>query len=618
MSVAALPRSPLPEDKAQLLSRLTDGLDPGALWWLSGYAAGLARGGVSGTDAGAVSSAQAAAEAQDAARLTILYGSQTGNARRVAENLARRAEAAGLDVRLARADAYPLRELAKERLLYVVISTQGDGDPPDDARGFVEFLAGRRAPRLEALSFAVLGLGDSSYPQFCATGRRLDARLAELGARRLFGFGEADLDVDATAVPWMQRALAHARERLKPPLPPAKVTLLRPRVDAAAWSAARPFTAGVLVNQRITADDSAKDVRHLELDLAGSGLDYEPGDALGVLPRNPSPLVEAVLETLWLDGDAEIAHAGETHTLREWLTTKRELTRLARPFVAALAARCGDGALRALLQPGQSEALRQLLETSQPVDLLQRYPAEWSGEALVAALRPLAPRLYSIASSRAAVGDEAHLTVAHVEYATDTGVRWGAASHWLATRAEGETVEVYLERNERFRLPADPDRDIIMVGPGTGVAPFRAFVQQRRESGARGRNWLFFGNPHFRSDFLYQLEWQAALKDGSLARLDVAFSRDFAGSPHMDVRGVAQDARKKTYVQQRLRESGRELFGWLENGAYLYVCGATAMARRVEDTLRDVIVEHGGRSIEAAGEYIAKLRDEHRYARDVY
>ena len=603
MSVAALPRPPLPDDKAQLLSHLTEGLSAESLWWLSGYAAGLARGRAPESESGAVPAASAVTEAQAAARLTIVYGSQTGNAKRVAEQLAQQAKDAGLYVRLARADAYPLRELAKERLLYMVISTQGDGDPPDDARGFLEFIHGRRAPELKSLKFAVLGLGDSSYPQFCVIGRQLDARLAALGANRLFGFGEADLDIETVAAPWTLTALTHAREVLKAPAAVTNVTPLRPHVETPTWSATRPFKAEVLANQRITADGSAKDVRHLELDLTGSGIEYEPGDTLGVLPCNPAPLVEAMLDALHLDGDTPVTHADETRPLQEWLTRKRDITRLGRPLIKALAERSGADALKRLLEPERTDALRAVLETLQPIDLLQRYPAAWSGEAWIAALRPLAPRLYSIASSRATVGEEAHLTVAHVEYRTDAGTRWGAASHWLTTRAEGESAEIYLERNERFRLPADSGRDIIMIGPGAGVAPFRGFLQQRAALAARGRNWLLFGNPHFRSDFLYQLEWQAALKNGSLHRLDVAFSRDQA---------------EKIYVQDRLREQGRELFDWLERGAHVYVCGATAMAREVESALRDVIAAHGARSAEAAGEYLAALRDERRYARDVY
>lgn len=598
---AALPRLPLPRDRVQHLDLLTRGLDTASLWWLSGYAAGLA----ARVDPalGALPDVGAAAELATDTRVTIIYGSQTGNSKRVAEQLQQRIEEAGLAVRLVRADAYPVRELVHERLLYIVISTQGDGDPPDDARGFMDFLASRRAPKLEALSFAVLGLGDSSYPQFCAIGRKLDERIAELGATRLFAFAEADLDIDTVAEPWTQQALAHVREVSKTAALVSNVTPLRPHAAPATWSASRPFKAEVLANQRITTDDSNKDVRHIEIDLSGSGLDYEPGDALGVVPRNPAPLVETVLDALHLDGDATTTHADATHPLREWLTSKRELTRLSRPFVAALAERSGDPGLQSLLQPENAEALRAVLTDRQPIDLLQDHPVAWSGDALVAALRPLTPRLYSIASSRAAVDDEAHLTVAHVEYESRAGTRWGVASHWLATRGEGETVEVHLERNERFRLPVDAGRDIIMIGPGTGVAPFRAFVQQRAAAGAHGRNWLLFGNPHFRSDFLYQTEWQAALKDGKLHRMDVAFSRDQAD---------------KVYVQDRLREQGRDVFDWLENGAHLYVCGATSMARDVENTLRDVVMEHGGRDGEAADAYIATLRDAHRYARDVY
>ena len=602
MSAAAtLPRQPLPDDRVQRLAQFADALDAPSLWWLSGYTAGLAR------RAAPAWGADAPAAVDPDTRLTIVYGSQTGNAKRVAEQLAQRAGDAGLATRLLRADAYPTRELVKERLLYVVISTQGDGDPPDDARSFVDFLVSRRAPRLAALSFAVLGLGDSSYPQFCLTGRNLDARLAELGARRSVPFAEADVDIDAVAAPWLSDVLTRAREVLKAPKPATNVTPLRPHVEAPAWSATHPFRAVVLANQRITAADSSKDVRHIEISLDGSALDYEPGDALGVVARNPELLVDAVLAATRLDGDAPVSHVGANHPLREWLAGKRELTRLARPFVAAVAQRSGDAALAALLQPENGTALRALFEQSQPLDLLQQHPAAWTAGELVAALPPLAPRLYSIASSRTRVGDEVHLTVAHVEYARGDETRWGAASHWLATRSEGDALDVYVERNERFRLPADPARDVIMIGPGTGVAPFRAFVQQRAEGAATGRNWLVFGNPHFHSDFLYQIEWQAALKDGTLARLDLAFSRDGAA-----------DARGKTYVQHRLREHGAEVFAWLEGGAHLYVCGATAMARDVEAALREVIATHGSRDGEAADAYLARLREQHRYARDVY
>jgi sulfite reductase (NADPH) flavoprotein alpha-component len=358
----------------------------------------------------------------------------------------------------------------------------------------------------------------------------------------------------------------------------------------------------VLANQRITSPTSAKDVRHLELSLEGSGLRYQPGDALGLWPRNPLPLVQTVLAQLKLDGDTPVAHGGQERSLHDWLLGHRELTRLARPFLVAHAQRAPD--LAPLLGPEQTEAFTALLANHQLPDLLLRFPGAWDAPALVSALRPLAPRLYSIASSQTAVGDEAHLTVDHLHWQGAGGVRWGAASHHLATSGEEDTVPVFIEANDRFRLPSDRHRDLIMIGPGTGVAPFRGFVQERVAVGASGRHWLFFGNPHARHDFLYQLEWQQALKAGHLHRLDLAFSRDQAD---------------KVYVQHRLQAQGRALFDWLENGAHLYVCGdASRMAADVEASLLAIISHQGGRDEDGARDYLAQLRQQGRYARDVY
>jgi sulfite reductase (NADPH) flavoprotein alpha-component len=598
----------LSKDKQQLAARLVEGLEEPALNWLSGYLAGLAAQRPAGRTGGAEPAPLKAVDAQQ--RLTVVYGSQTGNARRAAEQLAERATAAGLEARLLRADAYPLHELKKERLLYVVVSTHSSGDvvePPDDARSFVEYLHSRRAPRLPELAYAVLALGDTSYPDFCAIGRRIDERLAELGATRLFARGEADVDVETVAVPWTGTALEQARARLKPsPAQPAPaggvVTPLHP--VRAAWTRQRPFQAEVLANQRIVASDSGKDVRHLELSLEGSGLAYQPGDALGVWPTQSPGLVDAVLETLGLDGDREVAFKDERLPLAQWLGQRRELTGLTRPFLAAHAERGGHAALKALLEPGAQGELAALLRGTPLLDLLRRHPAGWDAEALVAALRPLAPRMYSIASSQARVENEVHLTVDRLHYRSDGEERWGVASHHLCALDEGDTVPVFVEANDRFRLPAEPSRDVIMIGPGTGVAPFRAFVQERAATGASGRNWLFFGNPRRRTDFLYQLEWQQAVRDGALARLDVAFSRDQA---------------HKVYVQHRLREQGRELWAWLQDGAHLYVCGdADRMAPDVHQALLDVATTHGGKSPDDAEAWLRALAAEGRYARDVY
>jgi sulfite reductase (NADPH) flavoprotein alpha-component len=605
---AAVSNMLLSQDQATLLARLTEQLDGPQLWWLSGYAAGLAQARAPLTSAQAPAAGHGLETALDSTRLTVVYGSQTGNAKRIAETLSQRLSAEGVPVRLLRADAYPVRELKDERYLAIVISTQGDGDPPDDARGFVEHLLGKRAPKLPQLKFAVLGLGDSSYPQFCAIGRQLDARLAELGGERWLDRVDADLDLDTVATPWLQTVQRQSAEALKTRPALATVTPLRTTAhDAQTWTRARPFAAELLTNQRITAigkHASDKDIRHLEIGLEGAGFDYEPGDALGVWPKNPPALVDAVLAALSLDGDAAASHGDETRPLRDWLSGHRELTRLSRPFIAVHAEAARSDVLNQWLAPEGRDGLTRLLADSQLLDLLRAYPGAWEPDALVQALRPLQPRLYSIASSRKIVGDEAHLTIAHIEYARDGEARWGTASHFLAAAEEGATLPVFLERNDRFRLPADASRDIIMIGPGTGVAPFRGFVQEREAIGAEGRNWLLFGNPHARSDFLYQLEWQDALKRGILHRLSLAFSRD---QTH------------KVYVQDKLREHGRELYDWLQNGAHLYVCGdATRMAKDVHAALLRIVAEHGGLSDEDAGEFINTLAAQGRYARDVY
>ena len=611
---AALPPSPLPEERKVLLSRLVEGLDGPSLWWLSGYAAGLAQHHAPPSLA-LVPGGAAAAAPTDSQRLTVLYGSQTGNARRAAERLAGEAEAAGLSVRLQRADTYPTRELAAERLLYIVISTQGEGDPPDDAIGLIEFLQGRRAPKLPELKFAVLGLGDSSYADFCGIARRLDARLAELGGQRVQPVAEADLDIDTVAAPWREQVLRHAREQLAAvPAPGAKVTPLRGAAAASPHGHEHPFLAEVLANEVISGRDfkgpafaahgpASKRVRHLELSLAGSGLHYEPGDALGFRHRNPEHLVEQVAQVLQLERHADVTIDAETLPLSEWLASRRELTKLSRPFLAAHAQRSGSQELEALLAPTQTAGLARLLVDHQVIDVLRRWPADWDQASLLAALRPLTPRLYSIASSRKRVGDEVHLTVDELEYHAHGHLHTGSASAFLAALAEGDSAPVYIEANERFRVPADDARNIIMIGPGTGVAPFRGFVQERAERGARGRNWLFFGARHFNRDFLYQAEWQQALARGELHELDLAFSRDQAD---------------KIYVQHRLRQRGRELYAWLQEGAHLYVCGAIGMGKDVHATLLEIVAEHAGLDAEQAAEYLISLQTEGRYSRDVY
>lgn len=582
---------PLDNEQTARVEHAISGLSRQQLQWVSGYIAGVAA-----ADAGP---AQPAANAASA--LTVLYGSQTGNGQAVAEAFAARAEAQGFAVRIDSLAGYKPAGLKRESLLALVVSTHGEGDPPDDAELFHEYLLSDKAPRLNDLQYAVLALGDSSYVNFCQTGRELDDRLAALGARRVLPLAECDLDYDAAAENWSDGLLHQLPELLGAA---NRVPHLHAVTAPAPYDRQRPFPATVLVNQKITGGGSTKDVRHIELSLEGSGLRYEPGDSLAVVATNPPRLVAELLEELGYDGATTVAVDDSQLPLSEALASKLEITAPSLGFLRAWAAASAAASLQALLEPGQQAALSTFVDTHQVIDVVRQFPATVDAQAFVASLRSLMPRSYSIASSQAANPDEVHLTVAAIRYRAFGTEHWGAASTHLADRvAEGDTVMVYIERNPRFRLP-DDDKPIIMIGPGTGVAPFRAFVEERVERNATGKNWLFFGDRNFSSDFLYQLEWQRFLKRGALQRLDVAFSRD-------------QEA--KEYVQHRLLERGAAVFRWLEADARIYVCGdASRMADDVHAALVEILVTHGGRDRDAADAELKAWRRAGRYQRDVY
>jgi sulfite reductase (NADPH) flavoprotein alpha-component len=609
---------PIPDERRGLLTQLATGLDREQLLWLSGYFAGVAAatpsgapsiaGHVLGAPAAGLPAPALAPAAQAAPSLTILSASHTGNGRKISEKLLAAVQSVGVQARLVKAGDYQPREIAKEKLLYVVISTHGDGDPPDEARALYEFLGTKRAPQLPELQYSVLALGDSSYPKFCEAGRIVDERLAKLGARRLLPRVDCDVDFEKLAQTWADDALARVREpaeKLKPAtgLAPTAAQPVAAQPALAELTRAQPATAEVLANQRIVGRGALREVRHVELSFPGLGALYKPGDALGIVHRNPESAIEAVLQATKLDASATVTQDGVTHTLHEWLRDERELTRIARPLLVAVQDR-SKADLSELLDTRNTGALTRLTASSQVADVLARYPAEWSPEALVAALRPVHGRVYSIASSPAAVGDEAHLTVAIVGSDTDRKLLAGAASRFVVDTPVDSSVQVWIERNDRFRVPADGARDIVMIGPGTGIAPFRGFLQEREATGATGRNWLFYGGRSLYHDFLYQLEWQQALKRKSLHRIDVAFSRDQA---------------QKIYVQHRLKEAGKELYSWLANGAYLYVCGdASAMAPDVNAALLEVVAEQGGMDADDAQAWVADLTADGRYLRDVY
>ena len=616
--------TPLTSQQAQLLSQLVDGLSGEQLAWVRGFLAGINH---SVRHAGAQTQVATTASAAVPA-VTILYGSQTGHAQDVAEQAKARAVAAGFKVDLFAMGDYKASRLKQDKLLLVAVSTQGEGEPPDDARDFYDFLHGEKAPRLDGTRFAVFGLGDSSYEKFCQAGKDFDARLAALGAEHLVTRVDSDVDYDTPAERWIDDAIAALQRAVPASVPTStsqapgnalssvdSLTLaalagsLAPTAThppSSQYSRKRPFDATVLENLTLSGRGSSKEVHHIELSLEGSGLTYEPGDALGVVAKNDERIVDALIDTLAFDPQATTTTQDRTLSLRDAFLHAYDITTLSRAFLEKYAALTESTELRALLATGNEAALRDYLHGRDVLDVVRQFPVHKVKAAeFVGTLRTLQPRLYSIASSLAANPGAVHITVGAVRYDSHGRSRRGVASTYLADVArEGETVPVYIEANRNFKLPADTNAPVIMIGPGTGIAPFRAFMEERQALDAPGKNWLFFGERNFRTDFLYQREWQRYVKDGALTRIDLAFSRD---------------TDDKVYVQDRMRAQGKELYAWLQEGAYLYVCGdADRMARDVNTTLIDVVAAHGGLAPDAAADYVKTLQREKRYQRDVY
>jgi sulfite reductase (NADPH) flavoprotein alpha-component len=589
------------------LQKLTAGLSPQQLVWLSGYLYGQATGAGGGVATAAAVAAPAAAPAVE--KLTILYGSHTGNSKKIAQQAADAAAAKGLRAEVRDMNDYPTRQLAQEQNLLVIVSTHGEGEPPISAEELHAFINGPRAPKLPKLRYAVLALGDKSYLHYCQTGKGFDEKLAELGGTRLLDRRDVDVAFKAPSAQWIEDVLnvltvgATSAE--------ASATSATAGATAAVvaevvteYTAENPWPAKVLESIQLNGRGSDKETYHLELDLAGSGLHYAPGDALAVVPANHLPLVEEVLLAARLSDTTAVQVAGESLPLAAALATHRELTVLTRDVLERYATLAPHAGLQALLT--DQSRLQPYLYGRDVADLLTEFPSEQlTAQALADVLRPLPSRAYSIASSLLAHPEEVHLTVGAVRYEAFGRQKHGVCSSFLADRvAVGDTARVYVQQNDYFRLPQNGETDIIMIGAGTGVAPFRAFVEERVELGATGRNWLLFGNPHFTTDFLYQAEWLQHLKKGTLSRLDVAFSRDQA---------------QKVYVQDRLLEASRDVFGWLENGAQLYVCGdKTRLGSAVQTALIQVVQKEAGLPADEATAYVKNLRKQRRYLEDVY
>lgn len=599
--------NPLSEAQSKALEILLEGASPAQITWLNGYFQGIAashfqaEGGVAAAPS-PVPAANTPTVAAGSLNLTILYGSHTGRSEGLARKLSAVLGEKSINAKIYAMDDYNPKQLESEENVLVIVSTHGEGEPPEMAEDFHKFVTGKRLPKLPKLNFSVLALGDKSYKLFCQTGLDIDHALKNAGANELFPIVTCDVDYEEDANLWINAILDKLAEAQ-----PATAAAGAPATAAAAeevvYNQKNPFRATVIDKVKITGRDSDKEVYHVELDLAGSGIAYQPGDSLGLLADNPPALVSRIIEQLKLDPKAPVTIKKTEFELEKALRHQLEITLLTRDVIQKYAEQTQLVAVKKILE--DDSLLDKYLWGHDILDLLQEYPAPLEAQELADLLRALPARLYSISSSQESVGEEVHITVATVRYVNKGRDREGAASTYLADRIHiDEQVPVYIERNPGFRLPQNEESPIIMVGAGTGIAPFRAFVQESEAQKRKGKSWLFFGERRFGSDFLYQIEWQKYLKKGVLGKIDLAFSRD-------------QD--EKVYVQHRLAEKQEEVYQWLEDGASFYLCGDMKyMAKDVQKTLLDIIQTQGGMSEEQAKAYFKKLKKEKRFQADVY
>lgn len=603
--------SPFRQDQVELLNLLLPTLTEGQKIWLGGYLAAFQAAGAQVAAALQEAEAQAVSAPAVPQEVTVLFGSQTGNSHKLAKKLSGRLQDQGAQVTLSAMIDFKPNTLKKVQHLVIIVSTHGEGDPPDNAISFYEFLHSKRAPQLEGMPFTVLALGDTSYEFFCKTGRDFDQRLEELGGKRLAPRVDCDVDYEESAENWMAGVLAYFGQASASASAQTSKAADPSAVGAGQlteYSRSRPFQADVLENLNLNGRGSEQETRHLELALADSGLRYEPGDSLGIYPRNHPRLVDELIEAMGWQSDVRIVlpKSTEERSLKEALTSHCEITVLTKPLIEQVAELAPGNGLKDWLLSSEEQDIRAYLKGRDLLDLAQDY--DWTGvtaNAFVSLLRKMPPRLYSIASSLKAFPEEVHLTIRNVRYESHGRVRYGVCSTFVSEQLEpGETVPVFVQDNPNFKLPSNPDTPVIMIGPGTGVAPFRAFLGEREELGAEGKTWLFYGDRHFSSDFLYQVEWQRWLKEGVLTRMDVAFSRD---------------TEQKVYVQHRMMEKSKELYQWIEEGAAVYVCGdEKKMAHDVQAALIAILKQEGGLGDEDAAAYLTKMQQEKRYQRDVY
>ena len=612
--------SPLTEEQAEKANELLASLTPEQKMWFSGYitatqhisgsTTGEAMGGATSDESAAnlpSGSAQSNVAQPKARDITVLYGSETGNAQGVAEMFGERLQGLGHTVEVKGMDEIKPRNIKKVEDLFIVTATHGEGDPPDNAIELHEFLHGRKAPKLEGVRFSVLALGDQSYDHFCQTGKDFDAKLEELGAERLYERIDCDVDYDEDAEKWIAKVIDALNEETGSTAQAEEVVSETIQSEKQQkHSKANPFYAEVLENINLNGRGSAKETRHIELLLEDFNEEYEPGDCLVVLPENDPELVKQLIETLEWDPEQDIVinEDEDKMTLQDALTRHFEITRLTKPLVQKAATLFNNDELAK--KETDSDWIKSYIDGRDLIDLIQDFkPDGLKPDDLYAMLRKLPPREYSIASSYQAAPDEVHITVGAVRYQAHGRDRSGVCSIQLAERIEpGDTVPIYLKHNPNFKFPKDEETPVIMIGPGTGVAPFRSYMQEREELELEGNTWLFFGNQHFRTDFLYQTEWQSWLEDGYLERMDVAFSRD---------------TDDKVYVQHKIKENPKLFNEWLERGASIYVCGDEKyMAKDVHEAIKQVISQERQISEDDAEEFLKQLKRDKKYQRDIY
>jgi len=568
-------------------------------YWLAGFLAGLhSRLLVLEDKQQPAAGTGAAATTQ----LHILYGSQTGNAEALAQTAAKSARAKGLVPVVQALGDVDLDVFATMRHVLIVTSTYGEGEMPDNAQLFWDAISASTAPRLEQMHFAVLAIGDTGYDGFCQAGKFIDMRLEQLGAKRVVDRIDCDIDFEEPSSEWLNSSMPQFAASAG-----SSGTVLESAPEAPVIpgsNKSNPYAAALITNKRLSGEQSAKDIRHFEFDLSDSGLKYEAGDALGVIPVNEPSLVSLLLTQL--NADYQTPVPGFDRSLGDLLTYQFEISEPSRKLIEWVGQNTTNQELRHVLQHDDKDALGVWLWGKDTLDLLQLdLTRTLAVPEFVALLRPLQHRAYSISSSSKAHPDQVHLTIASVRYHSGGRNRGGVCSTYLAERVRrGEKPAIFISPNKSFRVPANNSAPLIMVGPGTGIAPFRAFLQERQATGAQGKNWLFFGDQHQEHDFIYQDELLAWRDNGLLTRLDLAFSRD---------------QEKKIYVQSRMLEQGAELYAWLQEGAYFYVCGdASRMAKDVDNALYEVVRQFGGLSTERAADYVDQLKKEKRYLRDVY